>query len=84
MKHLIASSALVLLAAVAAIAAPPRRGDRSEEIRRLRRASEVFNEIMSTPDKGIPPLSHSYCTCDDAQICPCNRTANDGASKLNE
>src|SRR5215469_17018564 len=54
MKHLIASSALLLLVAAAAIAAPPGRGDRSEETRRLRRASEVFNEIMSTPDKGIP------------------------------
>lgn len=63
MKHLIASSALVLLAAAAALAAPPRRGDRSDETKRLSRASEVFNEIMSTPDKGIPTnlLDKSEC-----------------------
>jgi lipid-binding SYLF domain-containing protein len=54
MKHLIASSALVLLAVAAAVAGPPKRGDRSDETRRLKRASEVFTEIMATPDKGIP------------------------------
>jgi lipid-binding SYLF domain-containing protein len=54
MKHLIASSALILLAVTLAIAAPPKRGDRSDETRRLKRASEVFTEIMTTPDKGIP------------------------------
>src|SRR5262249_34322586 len=53
MKHVIAFAVFVLCG-VTAIAAPPRRGDRSEETKRLRRASEVFNEIMSTPDKGIP------------------------------
>jgi len=54
MKHLIASFALTLLAVTAAIGAPPRRGDRSDETRRLKRASEVFTEIMASPDKGIP------------------------------
>ena len=54
MKHLIASSALLLLAASAAIAGPPGRSDRSDDTKRLARASEVFTEIMSTPDKGIP------------------------------
>jgi len=54
MKHLIASSILVLLAVTAGVAGPPRRADRSDETKRLKRASEVFTEIMATPDKGIP------------------------------
>ncbi|HKV39121.1 MAG TPA: lipid-binding SYLF domain-containing protein [Blastocatellia bacterium] len=45
---------LLLLAASAATAAPPRHGDRSDDLRQLRRATEVFTEIMNAPDKGIP------------------------------
>jgi len=29
-------------------------GDRADEVKRLKRASEVFSEIMSAPDKGVP------------------------------
>jgi len=29
-------------------------GERTDELQRLRRATEVFREIMRTPDKGIP------------------------------
>jgi len=37
--------------------------DRSDEVKRLKRATEVFSEIMQTPDKGIPVelLDKSEC-----------------------
>ena len=53
MKNLISSFVLVLLVASAAIAGSGPR-DRSDEVKRLDRATEVFGEIMKTPDKGIP------------------------------
>jgi lipid-binding SYLF domain-containing protein len=49
MKHLISAFLLLLLVASAALA-----GKRSDQVTRLKRATEVFNEIMATPDKGIP------------------------------
>jgi lipid-binding SYLF domain-containing protein len=49
MKHLISAFLLLLLVSSAALA-----GKRSDEVARLKRATEVFNEIMATPDKGIP------------------------------
>jgi SH3 domain-containing YSC84-like protein 1 len=49
MKHFISASLFLLLVSSAALA-----GKRSDEVERLRRATEVFNEIMRTPDKGIP------------------------------
>ena len=49
MKHFISAFLLLLLVSSAALA-----GKRSDEVERLRRATEVFNEIMQTPDKGIP------------------------------
>ena len=49
MKHLISTFLLLLMISSAALA-----GKRSDEVDRLRRATEVFNEIMATPDKGIP------------------------------
>ena len=38
-------------------------GKRSDEVKRLQRATEVFTEIMATPDKGIPDelLDKSEC-----------------------
>lgn len=49
MKHFISAFLLLLLVSPAVLA-----GKRSDEVERLRRATEVFNEIMQTPDKGIP------------------------------
>jgi SH3 domain-containing YSC84-like protein 1 len=51
-KHLVAFlAALALLATVPAVA---RASDREDDMARIRESSRVFNEIMSTPDKGIP------------------------------
>lgn len=33
---------------------PAMAGDRHDEVKRLQRATDVFSEIMGTPDKGIP------------------------------
>ena len=49
MKYLISAAVVVMLVSSAALA-----GKRADEVERLRRATEVFNEIMRTPDKGIP------------------------------
>src|ERR1700740_2867559 len=49
MKHFVAALVVVMLVSSAALAAK-----RADEVERLRRATEVFNEIMRTPDKGIP------------------------------
>ncbi len=48
MKHL----AVGLLFLASCVAAPAAGGDREAE--RLQKAAEVINEIMATPDKGIP------------------------------
>ena len=37
--------------------------DRSDEVKRLQRATEVFSEIMKTPDKGIPEDLLDKCEC---------------------
>jgi lipid-binding SYLF domain-containing protein len=52
MRFLITLS--LLLAAAPSVLGGPPGGDRSDEIKRLRRARDVFSEIMNTPDKGIP------------------------------
>lgn len=49
MKQFIAAILFSLLVSSAAFA-----GKRSDEVERLNRATEVFNEVMRTPDKGIP------------------------------
>src|ERR1700704_790576 len=46
---LLASLLLTLLISSAALPA-----DRGNEVKRLQRSTEVFQEIMKTPDKGIP------------------------------
>jgi SH3 domain-containing YSC84-like protein 1 len=60
MKSLLAAFMLLVLMAPAAFAGG---GKRSDEVRRLQRAAEVFTEIMATPDKAIPDdlLSRSEC-----------------------
>jgi SH3 domain-containing YSC84-like protein 1 len=50
MKYFLAVSFSLLLISSAAIAG----GKRSDEVQRLNRATEVFSEIMKTPDKAIP------------------------------
>src|SRR2546425_5473040 len=57
MKSFIVSFLLLLLASSALAA------DRSDEVKRLKRATAVFSEIMQTPDKGIPVelLDKSEC-----------------------
>lgn len=49
MKSFLTPLLLLLLVSTAALAA-----DRSDEVKRLKRATEVFQEMMKTPDKGIP------------------------------
>jgi len=49
MKSFLAPLLSLVLLSAAAIAA-----DRSDEVKRLQRATEVFQGIMKTPDKGIP------------------------------
>ena len=58
MKNLIFTFLVLLLVSPAALA-----GKRSDEVERLKRATEVFTEIMRTPDKGIPGdlLDKSEC-----------------------
>jgi len=58
MKLLQVSCLLLLLVSSAAIAA-----DRGDEVKRLQRATEVFTEIMKTPDKGIPEDLLNKCEC---------------------
>ncbi len=53
MKNLLSSFLMTLLVASIALAGGRPR-DRSDEVKRLDRATEVFSEIMKTPDKGIP------------------------------
>jgi lipid-binding SYLF domain-containing protein len=50
MKRFLSVLMLLLLVVPATFA----RGKRADEVKRLQRATEVFSEIMSTPDKGIP------------------------------
>lgn len=61
--RLFISTWLLGLWAVSGLAFGAARGDRSDEVKRLRRATEVFEEIMRTPDKGIPEelLDKSEC-----------------------
>jgi SH3 domain-containing YSC84-like protein 1 len=49
MKLLLLSAVLLLFVASMALTA-----DRSDEVKRMGRATDVFQEIMKTPDKGIP------------------------------
>lgn len=49
MKSFLASLLCLLFVSSATIAS-----DRSDEVKRLQRATEVFTEIMKTPDKAIP------------------------------
>lgn len=51
--RLLVSTVLVLFLA-SGFALGAKKGDRADEVKRLRRATEVFGEIMKTPDKGIP------------------------------
>ena len=50
MKPFFSSLCLLLLMSSAALA----QKERADEVKRLNRATEVFTEIMRTPDKGIP------------------------------
>ncbi len=45
---------LVLMLALPAALAAGKKSNRSDDVNRVRRATEVFHEIMSTPDRGIP------------------------------
>jgi SH3 domain-containing YSC84-like protein 1 len=45
---------LLLLTLVVPAALAQGRKERSDEVTRLNRATEVFTEVMGTPDKGIP------------------------------
>jgi lipid-binding SYLF domain-containing protein len=56
-KSLLACVALVIFCSSVVAA------DRSDEVKRLQRATEVFSEVMKTPDRGIPEdlLDKSEC-----------------------
>lgn len=45
---------LLLMLVVPAAFATQNKSERSDEVKRLARATEVFNEIMATPDNAIP------------------------------
>lgn len=45
---------LILLLLISPTALSQSKKERADELKRLERATEVFNEIMRTPDKGIP------------------------------
>jgi len=51
-------SVLILISSTVAIAF-----SRSDTVKRLQRATEVFTEIMKTPDKGIPEDLLNRCEC---------------------
>jgi len=55
--------ALLLMSTFAPAVAAAGGGSKNDEIKRLTRAAEVFNEIMGAPDKGIPGdlLDKSEC-----------------------
>src|SRR5260370_28481479 len=53
MKYLMTFFLLVGVAVLPALGAGM-KSNRSDDVNRLRRATEVFHEIMSTPDRGIP------------------------------
>ena len=57
---LLVFTVLIVLPAIALAGKPPKRSD---HVQRLNRATEVFSEIMATPDKGIPGdlLDKSEC-----------------------
>jgi len=50
LKHIVLSTALAVGLVSSALAS----SDRSDDVKRIERATEVFHEIMATPDKGIP------------------------------
>jgi lipid-binding SYLF domain-containing protein len=58
MKMFLVSALLLLFVSSAVLTA-----DRGDEVKRLARATDVFQEIMKTPDKGIPAdlLDKSEC-----------------------
>ena len=57
-KLFLAPVVLLSIVLTAAFAA-----NRSDEVKRLQRATEVFSEIMKTPDKGIPADLLNKCEC---------------------
>jgi lipid-binding SYLF domain-containing protein len=58
MKRILALSVLTLFATISAVAS-----DREDDVKRTHKAAEVFQEIMSTPDHGIPHglLNNAKC-----------------------
>jgi SH3 domain-containing YSC84-like protein 1 len=61
-RNLMSVTTILCAALVAAFGAIPLRGDETPQ-ERLQAATEVFSEIMATPDKGIPQdlLEKSHC-----------------------
>ena len=59
-KSFFAPVCVVLLLVVSTVAIA---FDRKDSVKRLQRSSEVFSEIMRTPDKGIPEDLLDKCEC---------------------
>ena len=45
---------LIILAVTFSLVSPGWASDRDDDVQRIHKATEVFQEIMNTPDKGIP------------------------------
>ncbi len=60
MKYFLSTALLLLLFLVSAVVFAV---NRSDEVKRMQRATEVFSEIMKTPDKGIPEDLLNKCEC---------------------
>ena len=67
MRHDLMVICMVLLVSPLTLAGGG-KSDRKNEVKRLKRATEVFSEIMGTPDKGIPEELLDRCEC--AAIIP--------------
>src|SRR6516164_4549025 len=45
---------LIVLAVTFSLVSPGWASDRDDDVQRIHKATEVFQEIMNTPEKGIP------------------------------
>jgi lipid-binding SYLF domain-containing protein len=74
----------VLIVSVAGLGLvlPALASDRDDDLGRIQKATQVFQEIMRTPDKGIPQelLETAKCVAILAGALPCLWLSGEGAS----